>query len=77
MDRDRNEQSSAFVTVSRAGKLSPGENCCRCVRPTFLGCGYCGGYGVIEEGVDGQPAGPCHCCGPFDHNAIVEGIIAD
>ena len=52
--------------------LRPGENCCECVRPTFTCCGYCGGYGVIEEGTDGQPAGPCHCCRGFKFNRLIE-----
>jgi len=31
-------------------------------KPLFDSCGYCGGYGEIEQGTDGQDAGPCHCC---------------
>jgi len=52
--------------------LKPGENCCNCVNEEFRSCGYCGGYGVVEEGVDGQSAGPCHCCGEFRFNASLE-----
>jgi hypothetical protein len=54
-------------------RLKPGENCCNCVRDTYIQCGYCQGYGTIEEGVDGASAGPCHCCGPFNFNAIIHG----
>ena len=57
--------------------LQPGNNCCNCVRDTYIQCGYCEGYGIIEDGVDGGSAGPCHCCSQFKFNSIIHGRKTD
>lgn len=44
------------------------EMVCECVRGGYIQCGYCSGWGTIEEGVDGASAGDCHCCKPYEFN---------
>jgi hypothetical protein len=55
---------------SRLAVVSTKQAVCNCIRGENKDCGYCGGHGEIEQGTDGQPAGPCHCCGPYDFNKI-------